>query len=297
MVTPGNVQAVAALARGTIRQFVIPACSLGSEDLRRLHEVLRKRAGDVKAFQVGSLQRQPGQSDEQFQAFKDQVSALLDLLVKVDSGTGDWVAGTGADVLSDKELPDFITSVTYDSAFLFRGQMKTEPQNSFIVFLDFSRTQILDLTNLALGPEQNKSMVRVAGVDSTWVKAVNDDLRNFFNLRKNLRGWIHSRFSYDAVLWLVGFPADVECVYRIDRALKLNQLPSSVSVLLYVLVFLLLLIVFRVLFNYTKWVFPKVEGPGRRAWPTFHRAFVVLIGATLVSIVITAILRIFGIRL
>lgn len=289
-----TVQPTDALVKGTIRQFAIRSCTLASDDLRRLKEILQQCAEEAIDLQIRGLKRQPGQTSEQFEALKTQVRQLLRPVVTVNSGTGDWVSGTGEEVLSDRELPDSITSVVYDSAFLFRGQTKTEPQNSFNVHLDFSRTPILDLSNLVLGPEQNKSACRLAGIDDTWVKASDDDLRNFFGQRKNARGLMHSRYSYDAALWLLGFPAAVDSVYHIDRALKISELPTSVGVLLYILIFFFLLILFRVMFNHAKWVFPKIEGPERRSWPKLHKGLVIVIGTTLISLVVTGILRVIG---
>jgi hypothetical protein len=278
------------LVKGSTRQFPIPSCSLRAEDLRRLYNILEKRAGEAKDFEVGALRQQPGQSGEQFELAKNNVALSLKLVVSVQSITGDWVGGVSGEAFSDASLPDSIARITFDSAFLYRTQFKLEPQNSFNLTLDFSRTRILDLTNIALSPEMNQSSSNISGVNDGWVKAVHDDLRTFFDERATPRGWLHRRFSYDLSLLALGFPASLASCYHIAKWIGLRvTLPQSIAVPLYVALFLVSLLVFRFAFNYAKWVFPKVEGPSRRTWPILHRSLLALIGASLVSLVVESL--------
>ena len=55
---------------------------------------------------------------------------------------------------------------------------------------------------------------------------------------------------------------------------------------------------FRLLFNYSKWIFPKCEGPSRsQDGPKFHRAVLIAIGGGLLSLVTETLLRMVGMRL
>jgi len=57
---------------------------------------------------------------------------------------------------------------------------------------------------------------------------------------------------------------------------------------------LVALLGFRVFFNYTKWIFPKMEGPTRRRGPGLHKAGLTIIMLTLLSLVIESLLRMAG---
>lgn len=283
------------VAKGISRQFPIPACSLKGEDLRRLFKILEKRAQEAAAYSLGVLQQQPGQTEEQFKQLKENLSALLKLVVIVNSTSGEWTASSSEESLSDASLPDSISSVVLDSAFLFRGQLKVEPQNSFKVVVDFSRTHILDLTNLWFAGGADGSSVAISGTNDVWVKAVHDDLQHFFRERSTLRGWLYSRYTYDALLWLLGIPMALAGVYRVDKWVKLDlNLPASLHVLLYVVLFMLFLLIFRFVFNYAKWAFPKIETPNMRGWPAMHRSLLLIIWTSILSLVIESIARILG---
>jgi len=284
--------------KGSYRQFAVPSCLLSGQDLRRLYKLLKRRAEEASSREVEKVHIQPGQTEEQLGQVKQWVASQLDLVVTVAGRRGDWVAASGDGVLSDEALPDSIVRIIYDSAHQFRNQFKRDPDNSCVVVTDFSRTHILDLSNLALSPDPNESSVRVSGVDDTWVKAVCEDLKSFFDERRKPRGWLHHRFSYDVLLWLLGIPASFLVVYRIDRLFNPSlALPISLASPLYVLLFVLALLIFRIIFNYSRWVFPKVEGPGRMTWPTFHKAVLILIGGTLVSLLVESTIGILGVGL
>jgi hypothetical protein len=280
-------------AKGTTRQFEIRSCSLRTEDLRRLYKILDARATEFASQAVGMLRQLPDQTDEQFKQVKENATSLLRLVVIVNASTGDWISSSSDEALCDASLPASIANIVYDSGFLFRGQVKLEPQNYFKVVVDFSRTQILDLTNLWTSPSSNTSSVLITGTNDTWVKAVHDDLRNFFDERATLRGWLYSRYTYDVLVWTLGIPTSLALVYHIDKWTKLTaNSPGAVRVPLYVALFLLVLLIFRFLFNYAKWAFPKIESPTVRGLPVLHRSLLAVIWASVVSILLESIARI-----
>lgn len=284
---------------GCTRQIPIPACSLTVEDLRRLFQLLEAKASEAADAQVATLQQGQGQTDEQFQQLKHQVRSLLKLVASIQGISGEWTAGMAQDVFHPESLPHTLAGVHYDSAFLYRGQTHLEPNNSFFVSLEFTRTSILDLTNLSVAPSQVQNFVRVTGVNQTWVNGVIEELRTFFVARAATRGWLHYRFTYDVLLLLVGFPLTLNLVYHSDRLLSpLLKLPEALFVVLYVYLTLLLLLAFRILFNYAKWVFPKVEGPSSlRGGARLHKTILTIIAGGMLVRLVSSFLWIIGIRL
>lgn len=296
MATPEIVPVAPTIVSGNFRHLAIPSCSLTTDDLRRLYEVLEQKAREAADYQVATLQQLPGQTPEQFEQVKQNIRSSLALVVQVQGSTGEWTGSRTSEALLDSSLPDTVAAVTYDSAFLFRTQFNLHPQSSFSVNLDFTRTSILDMS---AEPASNKSAGLISGVNASWVAGTYDVLHKFFDERSTARGWLHSRRAYDVAVLILGFPASFALVYRADRFLRLLlQVPDALFVAFYVYLVLIALFGFRLLFNYSKWVFPKCEGPTRRqGGPKFHKAVLLAIGGTLLSLVIETLLRMIGVPL
>jgi hypothetical protein len=299
MTSSPAIAAKAVLAKGITRQFPIPSCSLGVDDLDRLFRILQKKASEAADEQVAGLQQQAGQTAQQFNQGKESLRSLLNLVVRVQGTDGEWTAANTADPIREDSLPLSIASIQYDSSFLFRGQFNTYPQNNFLVTLDFTRTGILDLTNLSAAPGPNQSDAVVSGVNITWVNAVTQELRAFFEQRSAARGWLYSPYAYDLLVLTIGFPVSFNLVYHFDKILRpVLKLPDALFVALYVYLVLVVLLGFRLIFNYAKWVLPKIEGPSRRhGAPRLHKTILAAVALTLMARLITSFLWILGIHL
>lgn len=187
-----------------------------------------------------------------------------------------------------------ILSVEFNSAFLFRNQVRGEPQNSFSVFLDLSRTDILDMRTLSLMPSSNTSNAQISGINTTWVNGVYGELHTFFQNRATARSWLHGRYTYDALVILLGFPASFLVVREADRFLRpLVKWPEALLVAFYVYLVLVALFGFRILFNYARWVFPKIEVTSTHQPGVLHKSILVMVAAAVVSWVVESVLTVF----
>ena len=169
-----------------------------------------------------------------------------------------------------------VATIEFESALRFRTQLNRLPGNSFHLVLDFSRTGILDLSNPSGSPTPNQSRATVAGSQITWVNGVYEELSTFFKERARRRNWLHSSVVYDALLITVGFPASFAFVYRVNQWLKKIPLkwPDALYIAFYVYVVLVSLYTFRFLFNYARWVFPKLDGPSQSSHSTSAHRFI-----------------------
>lgn len=299
MATSPVTPAKTALAKGVTRQFPIPSCALSVRDLDQLFRILQRKALEAADEQVATLQQQQGQTLEQFNEAKAALRSLLDLVVRVQGSDGGWTVANTTDPISEDSLPISIATIQYDSSFGFRARFNNSyPQNSFLVTLDFTRTDILDVSNTAVAAA-NQSTVALSGVNITWVNAVTQELRAFFEERSTNRGWLYSRYAYDVLLLLIGFPASLNLVYHFDKFLRpILKLPDALFVALYVYLVLVALLCFRFLFNYAKWVFPKIEGPSRgHGSPRLHKTVLGAIALALLVRLVTNLLWILGVHL
>jgi hypothetical protein len=249
--------AIPLMMRGTTRRIALPSCLLTPNDLRRIFRLLEAKASEAAERQVAALTLQPGQTPAQLQELKAAVRAALSLVVRLQTSS-EWINGTTVEPLEDEQLPDGILRIEFDSAFLYRSRFNNlVPNNAFTVTLELARPDILDIQPT---PTQNTSCANIFGLDATWTNAVYDELVAFFRQRRSKRGWLHMARSYDALLILIGFPFSLDVVYHIDRAVKHTAtLPEALLIALYVYIVLLVLLLFRTLFNYARWAFPKLE--------------------------------------
>jgi hypothetical protein len=246
------------LFKGTNRQFVIPACLLRPNDLRRLYRLLEQKAKEAADRQVAAMTLPQGQTQVDFDRFKTSVRETLVLNLRLQTKSGSWVGGQAIDPLEDEQLLDGITRIEFDSCFLFRLRFNNAtPNNAFLVVIDLVRPSILDM---GPDPMQNTSLATISGSDVTWANGLCAELEAFFQQSTTRRGWLHQRQSYTALLFLLGFPLSFDIVYHLDRLIRQRTpLPEALSVAMYVYVVLVTLFLFRILFNYARWVFPKVE--------------------------------------
>lgn len=278
---------------GIRRHLGIPASTFTAEDLRRLYTVLEAKCREAGEHQVSTVQRMPEQTAEQFEQVKATIRSWFKLLVRVQGSNGEWTVSVTDEALQDRLLPDTIASVEYESASLYRNQFQEDPQNSFVLSLDFIRTELLDMSSQ---PEPNKSWGMVSGSNRTWVNGTFEELHKFLNERSNTRGWLHSKRSYDIAVLLFGLLLSFTFVYRIDRWVRpFLELPDALFVALYVYLVLIALTGFRLLFNYARWVFPKCEGPTRRqGGPKYHKTLLGVIGTGLLASVAVTLLKMLG---
>jgi hypothetical protein len=287
------------MAVGINRQLPVPACSIKLADLKQLFEMLNRKASEATTEQLGQLQRSVSQSDEQFEAMRQEVRNLMALTVRIQGASGEWRVANSIEAFSEESLPAVITDVLYECGGLYRARFNLFPQNSFSVAIDFRRTPLGDLTNLSSVAGLGPSLVSLSGVNVTWVNAVDLELRTFFADRATRRGWLYSRYAYDLAVVFIGFPVCLDAVYILDKRLaSLVTLPPAIFVALYVYLVLVGLFVFRILFNYIKWVIPKIEGPPqKRGGAALHKTILGAIFLALLIRVVTTVLWLAGIHL
>lgn len=255
---------------------------------------MEPKASEAAERQVATLFLQPGQTQAQLNALKAQVRAALVLVVRLQTST-EWINGTTMDLLDDEKLPDGIVRIEFDSAFLYRARFNnSQPNNSFSVLIDLSRPGIMDLSN---PPSANASAANVIGLDATWANAVFDEVAAFFRSRRAKRQWLHHPRSYDAVAIPFGFPLSFDIVYHLDRLIRrVLTLPEALSVALYVYVVLVVLLLFRTLFNYARWTFPKLEVDApRQHIAAGHRVAITTFALIVVGALVKAGLKLFGV--
>ena len=217
---------------------------------------------------------------------------LLELTIAVHSADGEWMGGSGTDVLAVRPSPLNVTRIDFDSAFYHRNQTGQAPLNSFTVTLDFRRTHFMDGL-VGSGEQENESIVNVHGQDATWANGVATELRDFFQRRATRRGWLFHPHCY-TVASLAGLPLSFYWVYRIDHWFSpvTHTMAQPLVVAIYVYIVLVFMFLFRITFNLARRAFPKIEGPERERRSEWHqRGLFGVLALTLLSTLFTDLVR------
>jgi hypothetical protein len=197
-----------------------------------------------------------------------------------------------SEIFDSTNFPDQLKSVYVNSEIPLKI-INYYPRNSFELFLDFSKPELFNLSFIPSQATPNASNILVQGYDATWVHGVYNEFTNFIKKYPAKLTWLHKHSIYDFLVWVFGFPFGFWVTYRLSNILneifgKFSNFVQSAS---YVYVFLASLIIFRLLFDYARWVWPLVEYRSSANIGQKHRIIIGLITIGLVSAFIYDILK------
>lgn len=93
----------------------------------------------------------------------------------------------------------------------------------------------------------------------------------FIAARRTSFNWLHAAGIYDILLIFFGIPTAIYFSERVGGHFESFYIHKIIKVSIYIYSFLLALNVLRVLFSYSRWVFPKVEMDSDVSSPLRHR--------------------------
>jgi hypothetical protein len=254
----------------------IRACRLRREDLARVYRIINERQIQYgQSFVKDVLGQQPNESPEQFKERQFRVLHSFTITVNITGANNEIVSGSGAHFLASENIPDRLLTMYYTN-IAGPNALGIALQNRVTVLLDFAQPAIFDFTKLPTHATENASNFQIAAVSEEWFTTLNTRLTQLFDERRTRVDWLHRTGVYDIFLLLIGLPitlwADYRSTWIIDRLKLSNILAAGV----YVYVFFAILFLFRGLFHYSRWAFPKIEMDTGQSRPQRHR--VVLLG-------------------
>jgi len=238
----------------------IAASRLSRGDLRRLFKLINDKQVEYRDKFMPVIQQQPNEVSEAFEARKKRVYDSFVTSMTIQATNDALLHGNNEAFLEEANLPDRIRSIFYSTSSVPQAVLGFEPACRIIVFLDFSTPPLLDFSRMPTLPTPNGSNFEIVADSHSWFAASNAMLTEYFDTRKTKLNWLHRAAMYDLLLFFVGLPLSIWAVYRLSDVLgHAPTMPSIISSAIYIYAFLLSLNIFRVLFSYSRWVFPKVE--------------------------------------
>ena len=255
----------------------ITACAFSKADLQALCEKLQEssyEAAEEEISHYNPIDRPP----EQILADKESLRLGFELQVAVRGIDDKVVDGTIPVVFNSPRFPDKVKSLYINSELDLRNLYNWFPRNRFELLLDFAKPEF----NLSLSPSgstPNASKILVSGRNETWVNGVYHAVIEFVKNRKTRRQFFHRHSVYDLLLACVSLPFAFSIASKLSGLI--NDLFGEHSGILksaaYVYVFYFSVLLFRIFFDYARWIFPIVEYKESTDTAQKHRAILAAI--------------------
>lgn len=254
----------------------VPPCRISRADLLSLFDGLSAKATELGESEVRQLVQRAEWNDDQFEEIKSGLRDAHKLSISVTTKSGETYFSNTREIFENLSREWDVQSIYIDNFSRYQALVKSEPRSKFHILFDFTNPSPFDFGTPVSDPTPNNSNYKISGSEDTWVRGVFDQLNTMFDAKKTHRSWIHARHSYDLLLWLAVVPVALYMIQKYTPIYE-NIFPNSSSIMnIFAGVYALILsmISFRVLFQYTRWVYPKVElaDIGQPRWGG-HRAF------------------------
>ena len=160
----------------------------------------------------------------------------------------------------------------YDTFSSPNAQLQHNPSDQASVLLDFSRPPLINFAAQPSAPTPNNSNWIVSAETESWSTSLSTRLTDFFSERKTSVDWLHQPATYDVLLLLMGLPLSLWGSYRLGNLFVAGRnLPAVINTAIYIYSFFVTANIFRALFSYSRWIFPKIEVESPKATALRHR--------------------------
>lgn len=267
----------------------IPAVQLALTDVATIYKRLLHQVEEQRDIEIARAVKQPGQTDAQFDELLNKAKAeAFKVTTSLVGRDGQTLFGADATVFESSSRPDPIASIYMTNATAYNATIGRRPVCVFELTLDFSKPPLVDASMPVSAPTQNMSTLAVEGDREAWVAAIADAVDSIVSVRRTRRGWLHQGSIYDAGLLLVGLPFALYICWKASSWIEahLGAITLFLASAAYVYIFFLTLNLYRVLFGYMKWAFPKIELTDNRDRASAHRVALAAIVLALVTNVI-----------
>jgi hypothetical protein len=261
------------LWRNYTKNVAIAACTLTLQDLQRLYRIINEKQVALGEMLIDKVYSQlPSETLEQFNQRSRNAKNAFITTVTIAGANGEKVIGPGENIFTSGLIPARMESILYDTSFSPKAILNYTPANRASVFLDFSRPPLLNFVGHPSAPTPNNSNWFVTGDTESWSTSMSARISDFFSERETQVGWLHQSATYDWLLLVLGFPFSLWSAHRLgDAVTKYTALPGILSTAVYIYAFIVALSIFRALFSYARWVFPKIELASERSTVRTHR--------------------------
>jgi hypothetical protein len=261
----------------------IRSFSVDRSELRKLLNILQERAYAAAGIEQQHLKKIPEHTDEQFEQVKKELKEGFELFISLSGVDGRILTGNISQIFDSPNFPEDVKSVFFDTSTTLNFRHHYIPQNKMILFLDFRRPDVLNFTILPSQETLNESNFEIEGKDATWVNGVFKEFFDFVEQRPSTSPWLHRHTVYDVLLWLAGFPISFCICHRLSSFVEniFGGYSPFLKSALYFYVFMITLILIRIAFHYSRWIWPLTEFRCEKSNSLKHKTLLTLIVGSL----------------
>jgi hypothetical protein len=255
-----ELSTVESVFQTNVRQSLLPPCNVDLVVLVRILELINTSAQEAAQDEISKLQAEAFAKD-QFESLKRTIRDCYRANIEIVGANGEYFSSTSPAQLTENALPATVNRITFDTSFLYRTTFNRDPQNSIKLVFDFTKPPLLDFISNPSRPTSNESGVQIVGQSQSWAIGVYQSLLECLKPRKTNRAWLHRASMYDLLLWIVVMPLSFWNLNKLTVGFPqvFTSVPGVLAVFASIYFFILVLFLFRAIFNYARWLFPFVE--------------------------------------
>lgn len=263
--------------------------SLDKEDLKKLLDILQLKAEAASAIEY---QKASNNELKDLDLIKTNLEKCSKLKVTIKGSNNEELFGTINEVFNFPSFPEKVISVYVNSELIYRSDFNYFPENSFQLFIDFSKPKILDFSFQPSESTPNDSHFDVQGSDNVWVNGVFFEIDSFIKSKPSTFSNVHKGGIYDLLVWLFGIPFGFWLCYRIIL-LNLNIFKEHTFLenVFLTYCFFIGLFLLRIIFHYFRWVYPMLEFKNKQEKSLGHQTALLSITIGLIGSVIYDLIR------
>lgn len=195
------------------------------------------------------------------QAIQDHVKGNFFWMIEIHGEDGKYLNVVKIDELKNLDLPHRIRKVVFGNKGIYEFHTAKKPAIYFEVSIDFSTARILDLFSSPSRSTPNESFFEITGINSFSVLGIAAEFEAFFKKHKNINYIVNLESVYDVSLWFAFLPLTVFFLINQNSVVpeKIVATSNPLQLAFSIIVFFEILLIFRLLFNATRWFFPCQE--------------------------------------
>lgn len=274
------------------QEKVIESCKVNKDDLRDLCSLLERKIEEAAKLELQNFE-QLDQSDDEFAENKEKLRKSFELKITVIGEKGEDLFGSVEDVFDSPSFPTKVKSLYANSETVLKSNYNYYPRNKFEILLIFSKPSIFDFSILPSNPTPNYSKFVVEGFDTTWVQGVYKEIDDFFNERRSSFNFIHKQSIYDIFIWILAIPFAFWVLTKSSRLITqlFQDYGLIIEIAVYIYLFYLTLIGFRILFHYARWIWPLMEYETGKQSALKHRTIISFITLSIIVMLIYDLIK------
>ena len=262
----------------------VNSLTTNKEDLKKFFRILQERADSACELECNHIESILELED--IEKSKEELRSCSELKLTVKGIDGEELFGNIDEVFNSLSFPDKIKNIYLNSGIQYQSKFNYYPRNQFEVLLDFNRPKVFDFSFMPGDETPNNSNFVVEGFDSTWVNGLFGEIDIFFKKNSAQFSTIHKSNIYDLFVWLIGIPTGFWLCFKVSEYLKSTFENEFLRAGVFVYVFIATLFSFRILFQYSRWLYPKIHYSTKGDTSLIHKSFFF----TLITSIIAAFL-------